>query len=150
MRKTDAAWLAGLFEGEGTAYASKKTKAKPRSSIRAVIAMTDRDVVHRIAQATGLGRICQQELPSGKISYRWTVAGAKDFRKFMDWILPWLGERRTKQLNRVWRAWETNPPKQGGGLAFQMFGKKVRDLTRTEYNQFQKEYRRHHGRADRR
>lgn len=90
MEPTDAAWMAGLFEGEGSFLADNGGK------IRVSIAMTDRDVVDRFARLTGANLLGPYRYANGgtrKPSYRVVVNGPRAVA-LIELIWPYLGERR--------------------------------------------------------
>lgn len=103
-RQEDIAWVAGVFEGEGTIYFNKRGY-----SVHTSIRMDDRDVVERIHAIMGFGKFSQRsELrTSGKtvIQYNYQVSTAKDVIVFLEAILPYLGlRRRERALQAIARA----------------------------------------------
>ena len=89
----NAAWLTGLFEGEGCIWKD------PRSnSIRLTLNSTDKDIIDRLFQMVGCGKITPIKFPPNKQHYKpawtWTVHKAKDVQRLLVTMLPLLGERR--------------------------------------------------------
>jgi hypothetical protein len=103
MRKTDIAWAAGLFEGEGT-WIVRQPQGKGRFPT-AVIAlqMTDRDVVERFAEVMGCGRVTSQVdvRENRKPLWRWTTARRVDCKRIAEAMLPYLGERRSARALEI-------------------------------------------------
>ena len=90
------AWVAGIFEGEGT-IGLPKTGYSVRASIR----MDDRDVIERVYSVMGFGLFRQLAVhrPHDRIviQYNYQVSSAKQVIAFLEAILPHLGERRRKK-----------------------------------------------------
>jgi len=86
----DAAWLAGLFEGEGTIIIRSKY-------VRLVINMTDRDVIERVDSLvpTPNGPILRPRAKAHhKDQYTWQAARADIVKSLLLAMLPWFGARR--------------------------------------------------------
>lgn len=88
MSPVQVAWLAGLLEGEGT-FVSKR---RPHIAV----AMTDQDVVQRLLDWTGLGRIHSvgRQKDHHKPAWIWTVRRRAHIQHLVRLVRPWLGERR--------------------------------------------------------
>lgn len=96
--RTDIAWAAGLFEGEGTigSYSSGRNGAGQSITAHLRLGMTDRDVVERFAQVVGFGAIHVR--PPGtnghKAIFAWQAYGFEKAQALTAMFWPWLGERR--------------------------------------------------------
>lgn len=93
MNDCDAAWLAGLFEGEGTICIQQGRL------VRLVIGMCDRDVlerVDRLVPSTNGVKLKKQRNPPPqyKDQYLWNIGKAPEVEACLRLMLPWLGERR--------------------------------------------------------
>lgn len=101
---TDIAWMAGLFEGEGTFEIAKN------GGVRTTVRMTDRDVLERLDTVFPCGRPFHVVNPKGghKTQYAWRI-GPEQTREFIALVLPWLGERRTARALEVLRHLDTRP-----------------------------------------
>lgn len=96
--EVEVAWLAGLFEGEGT-----WTGAVGRPSL--AISMTDRDVIERAAALLGGavngpysdGRIAVSGRPY-KPAWKTQVGKSATLQVLIPRMWPWLGERRRQQV----------------------------------------------------
>ena len=88
MSNSDLAWVAGLFEGEGT------ISTPPKSELR--IKMTDLDIIQRFQTITSSNRICTEEprAPHHKRIWITRITGKSNCRAFLSKILPYLGMRR--------------------------------------------------------
>ena len=87
-------WAAGLFEGEGCI--SKRTPNKYQCSLE----MTDKDVVEDFFNIIGYGNMSTRQRGEWKRTWTWSLYAIRDVRKFLEAILPYLGERRAyKALN---------------------------------------------------
>jgi hypothetical protein len=82
MKKSDAAYLAGLFDGEGCVTYKQKMrqrrpieKAYPTWEIRMEINMTHQSVIRLIHEMTGVGTVAKKKPGKGqlgrKMQWRW-------------------------------------------------------------------------------
>jgi hypothetical protein len=89
----DIAWVAGVFEGEGTIRV-RRGNYGAQVSIR----MDDRDVIERIHSVMGFGNFYQTEerRTSGRVvtQYNYQLGSAEYVIAFLTAVLPWLGTRR--------------------------------------------------------
>jgi hypothetical protein len=96
MTRAEAAWVAGIFEGEGS-FSSKK---RPRMTV----AMTDFDITQRLRNVTGVGLLFQAT-PSGKTYYKpvqiWAVQRARHVKGLIEILYPWLGDRRRASADQI-------------------------------------------------
>lgn len=86
------AWLAGLFEGEGTFHIQKGKVSKNIG-----ITSTDLDVLEKVKENFG-GIILKEQKrnPKWKIAYNWTLRKTEALDLIIN-IYPYLGERRQKR-----------------------------------------------------
>lgn len=111
---TDIAWLAGLFEGEGSMEIGKN------GMVRLCIRMTDRDIIDRV-NAMFPARKIQVVVPEPmrdthnqpKTQYAWRISGPERVREVLDLIMPWLGERRTVRAGEVLAHLDARPGTPG-------------------------------------
>ena len=96
MTPTDAAWLAGLVEGEGCIDA-------PRGNARVRVKMTDPDVVLRAASLMG-AKVYADDWGARTHGYRpqWVaqITGPRAV-DVLTAVLPYLGARRTSRATEV-------------------------------------------------
>lgn len=95
MNSIDAAWVAGIIEGEGSL-----SIVKADGKARVAVCMTDGDVVKALQQKTGMGIVYgpyQKSNFSNKDFWQWTVQKRRDVRLVINEVLPFLYERRTLQ-----------------------------------------------------
>ena len=98
MKPTDLAWLAGLLEGEGSFL--KPPPSAPKLAIVRV-AMTDRDVIDRAAHLMGVGVISlTPKNPRHKLVWIAQAKGTRA-RDLMLAIKPFMGERRSGQIDNA-------------------------------------------------
>ena len=99
ISREDAAWLAGLYDGEGCL--SQQGKTKHRYWVLA-ISMTDEDVVRRAYEVTKagcfMGPLTCPSLAKYKPVYRWSVNSQQAIYEVTRAMLPWLGERRSAKV----------------------------------------------------
>jgi hypothetical protein len=95
MTPEQAAWVAGILEGEGSFVSSK--------SIAIQVTMTDLDILQRLRQLTGVGRIYSitRRKDIHKDAWIWAVQRRAHIRHVINAVLPWLGERRTLAARRL-------------------------------------------------
>lgn len=92
MTKTDAAWFAGLFDGEGSLVAAH---GKGSKSLRLQIVMCNEEIVRRVQTVVGTGNIQYHRPKNTKHSESWhfAVYGMNAVRVLTQ-ILPWLIVKR--------------------------------------------------------
>lgn len=97
MNAVDAAWVAGLFEGEGCINFTAKGQAS------LVLTSTDHDVIERLHQVVGRGSVVAKEprTDNRKPYWIWKVGSHDDFLAVADMIEPFLMSRRTARLQEV-------------------------------------------------
>ena len=102
MNDTELAWLAGLYEGEGS------TSKHGGLSYHITIAMTDQDVLERAQQITGLGRVYgpYAKRSGWKDIYSW-VCNEHDSYTIMRLIKPFMLARRAAQIDEAIHTYET-------------------------------------------
>jgi hypothetical protein len=103
MDRADVAWAAGLFEGEGSigTFRSKNCETP-----RLVLSMTDYDVIVRLHQTVGFGRVNgpyqrNRAKPTWKPQWVWSVTGFERVQALLAAWWPWLGARRRAQVTAV-------------------------------------------------
>src|SRR5581483_3463050 len=98
------AWLAGLFEGEGSIYIAKN------GGVRLTIRMTDLDIIERVNECFPCTKI-QVVHPAGgvKTQYAWRLSNPEKVEDFLVATMGWYGERRKAAAERVLRHLETRP-----------------------------------------
>jgi hypothetical protein len=96
----DIAWVAGVFEGEGTIRV-RKGNYGAQVSIR----MDDQDVVERICSIMGFGHVYELEehRANGRVvtQYNYQLGSADDVIAFLTAVLPWLGNRRKEKAEQA-------------------------------------------------
>lgn len=97
MQVNDIGWFAGLFEGEGHIYYNNR-------ALVMMIGTTDRDVLEKVIIATGVGRIRGPRHDGNanhKPIYEWCLTSRNAVLDLAEKIIPYMGIRRTEQINRV-------------------------------------------------
>lgn len=98
MKKEDAAWLAGLLEGEAWFGERRGEGRTPRPMI--ALKMTDRDVVERVAEMFGGKAVTKIRMEAQKDQYVVRLVGPKTI-EIMETVLPWMGKRRTETIEML-------------------------------------------------
>jgi hypothetical protein len=103
VRPIDVAWLAGILEGEGSFI----SKGRPRIQV----AMTDQDIIARLSELTGVGRVyaVSRQKPHHKDAWLWTVNRPAHLEHIIRLVLPWLGQRRALAAKDVLRKISSTP-----------------------------------------
>lgn len=113
MSDTEAAWLAGLLEGEGSFLVwDRKTDGRTvrLDVVRVQMCSTDLDVLERVVEVTGLSRPRPIKAHPDKLGtkpiWQWSIQRKAEVRALTERLLPWLGTRRTEQAQAVLAATE--------------------------------------------
>jgi hypothetical protein len=118
------AWLAGMFEGEGTlGIYHSKTNGKEYGSVTMAITSTDYDVLDAVLATAGCGQLTKEYRHKGvgKEHYKpfktWTVRSLPDAQALIRRIRPYLLARRGARADEVLALRPLNPaaPGRGGG-----------------------------------
>jgi hypothetical protein len=89
MTPNEAAWLAGLFEGEG------HIEFRNQHSVRLAIGMADHDIVERVRQLVGGSVLYQKpQRLRQKTIWKWRLYKGHEIMAVLVSITPYLGERR--------------------------------------------------------
>lgn len=100
MERENAAWAAGLFDGEG--YVGLSRNHAYRRQVSLSMGMVDRDLVERFCVAVGVGRVSVGRLrSSGRPFYTWRVGSFEGAQHVLASLWPWLGERRRARVAEV-------------------------------------------------
>jgi len=110
MRDLEVAWLAGLYEGEGSCNITSGR------AIRIEIAMTDEDIINRIHSLTGVGSVktAPKRKANYKQVYRWSIGGIAAVN-LLQQMMPWLGDRRRIHAENAINNWRTNKSQAARG-----------------------------------
>jgi hypothetical protein len=91
---TEAAWVAGIVEGEGSILIRPTGERKVAVNVK--VAMCDYDVIERLAEWSGVGNVTGPFMPKGgtKPQWRWTVSARSECVSLLGQIEPFLLARR--------------------------------------------------------
>jgi hypothetical protein len=99
MTDIDAAWLAGLLEGEGYFQITKPRHHHP-TQVVIRLAMTDKDVVEKAAKLLNNVPINEKaKTTERKTIYAISLTKRDEVEKVLLQILPYMGSRRTQKIN---------------------------------------------------
>lgn len=99
MSDVEAAWLAGLLEGEGYFQITKPRHHHP-TQVVIRLSMTDRDVVEKAARLLNNVPINQKARTSErKTIYSISLSKRDEVEKILLQILPFMGNRRSQRIN---------------------------------------------------
>lgn len=99
--REDAAYMAGLFEGEGSIVLHSNN-----SSVTLSIGMTDKDVLEYFQELAGVGKISDIRYGYGnslnkKPFWTYTVCNFEEVQYLIAIMWYWLGDRRREQCKKV-------------------------------------------------
>ena len=97
MTESEIAWIAGIFEGEGSVGIYGR-------GVCVYIAMTDKDIIERIHTLfpSPQGVRVRQRQSGRKPIYEWRIRQRQLVAEFLLLIMPWLGMRRRAQCQPVY------------------------------------------------
>lgn len=99
-------WVSGMIEGEGCITLSYTNTQKRRYGpyINVRLAMNDKDLILRLQQVTGIGKISPKRRISGlgkQDQWSWDVQKQSDVKDLLRVIQPLMGERRNQRIFEV-------------------------------------------------
>ena len=100
LTEIEAAWLAGIMEGDGcfTLHFGKNAKGTPRLAL----AMTDQDIVDRVAVLLKTeSRTTDWRTKGNKAIWRTTLARLEDLKYTLEKIYPFMGVRRKQRIDEL-------------------------------------------------
>lgn len=100
MNEIQAAWVAGIIEGEGSFYLA----GSPRTYVRMKVDMCDQDVIDRLHEWTGVGKVTGPYVRGGtnkSPSWHWEVGKNDDFLWLAKAIRPFMLSRRAAKLDEI-------------------------------------------------
>ena len=98
--EAEIAWVAGLYEGEGTTG----TMGVNRAYVNVRIVIRELEVLERVRQIVGCGGIYRREndkRPCNSITHVWILSKQAEVDGFIDTVWPWLSSRRKQQFYDV-------------------------------------------------
>lgn len=96
MKPTDKAYMAGIFDGEGWFVLSPK-----ENQMSANIAMVDYDIIHRLHEKAGIGRLSERIFDHKQNQLYWIIAVQEELEQFIHAVIPFLSIRRTERAKEV-------------------------------------------------
>lgn len=115
INRTDLAWAAGLFEGEGCISLNRPNKSKNSAYPTMAIGMTDKEPLEKFRQAISVGSLKGPYKKSGprKDVWEWRAHGLEKVEQVLALFWPYLSPRRKKRAAEVIR--ETRYPGKARG-----------------------------------
>ena len=114
LTDTEIAWIAGIFEGEGTFGIDDRVKNRSKESTAppgCLVSMTDQDVILKLANMLKKKNFKAHRLTKGgKTEYILNISYRKTLRYLLPLIYPHLGQRRRGKVQKcldVLNAWKT-------------------------------------------
>lgn len=90
--KEDIAWVAGIFDADGTIFQTVAHGKYIQPHIR--VAMADKDTVDSFDEIVGYGSRCIIEQPQSAKMYRWSIQDKAGVKEFIAAVWPRLSQRR--------------------------------------------------------
>lgn len=113
---SEVAWVAGLFEGEGTLYSYREKRGGRLMYWHLNIRMTDEDVIRKAHELTGVGTFSRIDKPyqrSIKLLYKWSVTSRLQLAALLPQLLPHMGERRAAKMRECLAWCQEERPQRG-------------------------------------
>ena len=109
MTPQQLGWVAGIVEGEGSISVNQRRRYSGNTYTYPLVCvgMADEDVVRRLQEWTGVGRVTGPHLPpvraaaGHKPQWQWNVNNIATVEALMEALWPLLGERRRVQVSQV-------------------------------------------------
>ena len=110
LTDVQAAWAAGVLEGEGCFSIFKRaTSSQNHKQLHIQCTMTDEDIISRLQSIFNVGSIykvqpsgCKKDGTPYKPAWKWAVNNHAGQKLIIESILPYLGNRRkTKALEML-------------------------------------------------
>lgn len=105
MDRTELAWAAGFWDGEGSAYLTgsiRRRKRQPQARINQSSTTGVPEVLLRFRNALGFGAIRGPDLVEGREPlYRWVASSRERVHAVLTQLAPWLGDVKSRQLSEV-------------------------------------------------
>lgn len=105
MDRTELAWAAGFWDGEGSAWLSRpegRNRAYPSARINQSSTTGVPEVLLRFRRAVAVGRVQGPELTEGREPlYKWVVSSREEVRSTFLALRQWLGETKRTQFRQT-------------------------------------------------
>lgn len=102
MERTELAWAAGFWDGEGWANLVRYGRGdalRPMARVNQADAASIPQVLVRFHRVIGFGRISGPHIEEGREPiYRWVASSADNVRRLFELIGPWLGVVKRRQF----------------------------------------------------
>lgn len=103
VKDVDAAWAAGLWEGEGCFSCHRNSRGRVQT--QALISSTDEDVILKFQRIIGYGSIRERIPKPGQTAKKpywvWQITSRKDFKNLVLTLWPHLCERRRARAMEI-------------------------------------------------
>lgn len=107
MTKVDAAWVAGILEGEGcfSLQMRDSTTGDKYPSFCVKLAMTDADIVQRVHDCFGFGRLVLSRPRTDALNAKpisiWSASGRAEVKRVCLTVLSFMGGRRSAKIAAI-------------------------------------------------
>lgn len=105
----EAAWVAGLLEGEGCfSIFTRSSSTHNHKSLAIHCEMTDEDVIHKLHKICGCGTVNKRANTNGRVDRRerkptwiWSVQNHAGILEVCETIYPMMGQRRQQKIKEM-------------------------------------------------
>lgn len=103
MSETDAAWLAGFFDGEGSIFVYKGGRGGKYDCYAISLPNTNFDSIEHCFNITGVGLISKKtkRIDHHKQQFQWRVNVQKDILRVLKRLAPYLVVKKQKALDMI-------------------------------------------------
>lgn len=105
MDRTELAWAAGFWDGEGSAYLSgalDRARQYPQARINQSGNHWVPEVLIRFQRTVELGVVSGPEIKEGREPlYKWVVSSTAEIERLASALDPWLGEVKREQFRQI-------------------------------------------------
>lgn len=116
LTDTEAAWLAGLIDGEGTVTVTRHKASNKFKSPQVSVSSTSYELLRTTVDMTGLGFISQKKKyqEHHRQSYHWQISSGTQAVDLLKQLLPFLREsKKWKRARKIVSEWRSVTPRNG-------------------------------------
>ena len=89
MKMDDLAYIAGLFDGEGSIFVASRSGNRPTLQLRVSLNMVARESIDLVASVFGGGVNCYEKGENRRRQFQWSLSGI-EAQNFLRGLRPWL------------------------------------------------------------
>lgn len=112
--RTERAWAAGFFDGEGTIFLRRTARHKggttgkyyPLTTVEMAVAQVRPEPLRRFRKVIGFGKFggpYNHKQKNHRPYYRWLTAGRPHCHEALSILWPYMSEPKKQQARKVWK-----------------------------------------------